>query len=477
MTFSSHGAQQSTIGFGDEPEARSAEKGSGDPSLFMLAFATLGLAAGMPAKALNIVELTASNGALICPEYLGGPGVEDVVWDNSTSTCTITSTNAASPTVCIASSGTGCAEAAADQFIIDSGVTVEMTNQSNSWSQFCVYSTLVNNGTIEGGSYCNYGTIINNGKLAITRGNYFMNLPYNGFGILENQKGGEIINDYNFIVGGAVVNNGTFYNRGQVDNDNQYHGTFTNYGSYFGSAPCFSFNGCYTWLGTYNITSGALVNQLGNGILLSITGASASNVDIISENQTTAAPLGLGSLNISSALFYDVMVKGLSMGTARLCIANSRISQGMAGGMQYWSGEDWAFAGDQNVSDVPQSVLPPPNGTVTVSAPPQLMLCGSIPVMDLNGTPVGTGTPLRSSQGTTGSSQASSTSVVSSTTGMTSTGPGSSATITQPSGSPSYSSQPATGNWILLGLAAVVITVFLAVAITRWGLGPRTRRT
>jgi hypothetical protein len=355
-----------------------------------------------PALPASTAELSPSNGATVCPMYFTGPGVAQTVWNATSSTCTITAQPNVGPTVCISSSPGGCTGNATGELIIDSGVTVVMLGSIGSQiANLCVYSTLENHGTIIGGSFCDYGTIINYGTIEIPRGNYFMTLPYNGFGILDNRQGGEIVNDYNFIDAGTVINNGTFYNHGQFGNDNQYNGTFANQGTFVGSSPCFSFDGCHTWLGIYNVTSGTVINQLGNGVMLTITGASGTNVAVISQNQTTAAPMGLGSLNISSALFYDVMINGISTGTALLCIVDSHASEGMTGGMQYWDGTNWAFAGNQTVSQMTQTHSL--NGTSSTVTSSILTLCGDIPVADLAGTPIGVGTPLGTSQQTTSS--------------------------------------------------------------------------
>ena len=366
---------------------------------------------GIPsrANASTTVELSPSNGSSICPAYLGGPGVSEVTWNATTSTCTSIANPDVGPTVCIASSGGGCSEAAADEFIIDAGVTVVVKVPGNQWVQLaalCVYSSLLNYGTIQAGSYCDYGTVTNYGTIIIPRGSSFTTQSDNGYGVLLNEKGGTVINDYEVVDGSNVTNHGTFYNRGIFDNSITngagvfYHGNFENDGAFVGSAPCFTYAGCHTWVGTYNITSGTLINMFLNGVILSITGTSGTAVTVSSENQTMAAPLGLGSLNISSVSYYDVMVNGLSAGTAHLCIANARVTQSMVGGMQYWNGNQWDFAQNQNVSEVPTSLMPPRNesATTTTTLPSINMLCGDIPVMDLNGTPIGAGTPMSNSQ-------------------------------------------------------------------------------
>ena len=381
-------------------------------SLFLSAFILSVQGVPAQANASATVELSPSNGSSICPAYLGGPGVSEVAWNATTSTCTSVANPDAGPTVCIASSGGGCAEAAADEFVIDAGVTVVVKVSGNQWAQsaaFCVYSSLVNYGTIQAGAFCDFGTVTNYGTIVIPRGGSFTTLSDNGHGLLLNEKGGTVINYYEVVDGSNVTNHGTFNNRGIFDNSITngagmfYHGTFENDGHFIGSAPCFTYEGCHTWVGTYNISSGTLINMFLNGVILSITGASGTGVTVSSENQTTVAPLGLGSLNISSVSYYDVLVSGLSAGTAHLCIANARVTQSMVGGMQYWNGNKWAFAQNQNVSEVPRSLMPPTNtsATTTTTIPSIKMLCGDIPVLDLSGTPIGAGTPMTGSQQTT----------------------------------------------------------------------------
>jgi len=435
--------------------------------LFVLSFSLSVQSLPKQAYASTTVELSPSNGSLICRSYLDGPGALSAVWNNGTSTCTITANPDVGPTACIASNGTGCAEAPADVFVIDLGVTVVLQTQSGALAQFCVYSTLVNNGTIIGGSFCDYGTIINYGTIKIPIGNYFMTLPDNGFGILDNLRGGQLVNDYNFIDAGRVNNTGTIENHGQFGNDNHYHGTFTNRGTFVGSAPCFSYDGCYTWVGQYdNVTSsGTVINQLGNGVLLTITGATGTDVSVISQNQTNSAPMGLGSLNVSSALYYDVMIDGISTGTARLCIANSRVSESMAGGMQYWNGAAWTLAGNQAIEPVPMSSTPPLNATTTASTGESLMVCGDIPVADLTGTPIGAGTPLGTSQQTTSSTSATSpgSKTHSPTTSTEFTTSTSSATTPNSTGGTVVD----FGPYLFTGLALILIVVALGLALSR----------
>jgi hypothetical protein len=309
--------------------------------------------------------------------------------------------------------------------LIDKGVTVLMRLQgSGSFAVLCVYSTLVNYGTISGGSVCDYGTIINYGKIYIPVENYFETLPFNGFGILDNRNGGEIFNDYNFVNAGQVLNEGTIFNRGVFGNDNQYKGNFTNNGVFVGSAPCFSYHGCRTSIGTYDVSStGTTIDMTAaTGVSVTITGAAGTKVAVISQNQTKAPPMGIGSLNVTSPIFYDVLVYGISTGTARICVTNSFVSEAMVGEMQYWNNTKWTLATNQTVTKWVQ----PPSQSINKSASPPanlLTLCGNVPVQALSGTPIGAGTPLDTSRHTTTSESSISQTPSSTTQSKLSTSP------------------------------------------------------
>jgi len=350
----------------------------------------------MPTHAESVYEMSPSNGSTTCV-YLSGPGVDHVAWNASNSTCTVFGNRLEAglpgPMACITNYSGRCGGTAMDRLIVDQGVTIVLKTQNDtSVTELCVYSTLENHGTIEGGSICDYGTIINYGTIILPVGNFFETLPDNGFGILVNEKGGDLVNNYIFSNAGKVFNNGTIHNRGVFfGNDNRYKGTFTNDGSYIGSAPCASFDGCASQISTYaNVTStGTTIRQF-TGVSLYITGATSSKVVVISQNQTTAAPLGLGQFNASSAIFFDVMIIGISTGNARVCFTNSRVTPGMAGSMQYWSGTAWVLAGNQSFSSTTTTQSPTLNQTTTV-VQVKNTLCGDVPVAALSGTPFGLG--------------------------------------------------------------------------------------
>lgn len=345
--------------------------------------------------AASVVELSASDGSRVCPTYLTGPGVSSTEWNATTSTCTVIAQPNITPTLCIAAASP-CAGAAIDEFIIDSGVTLVMQRQAgaSTLSLLCVYSTLENYGMVEGGSICDYGTITNYGKIGVPVGNFFQTLPFNGKGIFDNMVGGVFVNNYTLSDWGTIVNYGTIYNRGQFGDDNQYyHETFTNNGTFIGSAPCFALQECRTSFGVYNITSSGTTidDTIGTGIAVTVTEATGTNVAVVTQNQTIASPVGLGALNVSSPIFYDVMISGISEGTARICVTNSYVTPSMAGGMQYWNGTSWVSASNQTVDTSSFSL----NQTVSGSSS-LLSLCGDVPVVALSGTPIGAGIPTSS---------------------------------------------------------------------------------
>lgn len=365
---------------------------------FLLSLQTL----PMPTHAETVYEISPSNGSTTCG-YLSGPGVDHVAWNSSNSTCTVfgnrVGTGIPGPMACIANSNFSgsCAGTAIDRLIVDQGVTILLKAQTDTFygvTLLCVYSTLENQGTIEGGSICDYGTIINYGTIIIPVGSFFETLPENGFGILVNEKGGDLVNNYIFSNAGNVFNNGTIHNRGVFyGNDNRYKGTLTNDGSYIGSAPCTSFDGCMSQITTYsNVTStGTTIRQF-TGVSLYITGATSNQVVVISQNQTTAAPLGLGQFRASSAIFFDVLIIGISTGNARVCFTNSRVTPSMAGSMQYWNGTAWVLAGNQSLTSTTTTQPPTLNQTLTVVRVNNT-LCGDVPVAALSGTPLGLGSP------------------------------------------------------------------------------------
>ncbi|MDE2589635.1 MAG: hypothetical protein KGL95_08230, partial [Patescibacteria group bacterium] len=74
---------------------------------------------------------------------------------------------------------------------------------------------------------------------------------------------------------------------------------------------------------------------------------------------------------LSNPKYFDVLVSGISDGTANVCIANSIVVSGST--VQYWTGSSWASATNISVS-----------GTT---------ICGNIPVSTLTGTNIIIGLP------------------------------------------------------------------------------------
>jgi hypothetical protein len=154
------------------------------------------------------------------------------------------------------------------------------------------------------------------------------------------------------------------------------------------------------------------------------------------------------------------MVNGLSTGNARLCIANSHVTQSMAGGMQYWSGAEWAFASNQTVTELSQTH--PLNGTSSTATSSVLMLCGDVPVADLAGTPIGAGTPLSTPPGAT---TTPANSKQDTTPSHTSTG-------TFPANGQGDSSARLGGadanDWLYAAVGAAVVLIVAAFGTMRW---------
>ncbi len=223
--------------------------------LIMSIFAFSALSLPRQVHAATIVELSPSNGSTVCPTYLKGPGVLSTQWNMVNSTCTVVAQPNVTPTLCIASFNTGCSAVVIDQLLIDAGVTLVMTKvpTSPTASVLCVYSMLGNSGTIKGGSICDYGTISNYGTVNVPTGNFLETLPYNGFGILNNNNGALIANS------GTIDNSGTLNNYcGGSLSGNPVSG---NPVQFFPCSPTITSSGTFTTAtptisGTSNVASG-----------------------------------------------------------------------------------------------------------------------------------------------------------------------------------------------------------------------------
>jgi hypothetical protein len=112
------------------------------------------------------------------------------------------------------------------------------------------------------------------------------------------------------------------------------------------------------------------------GISVTITGSTATNgtpAAIDTQDLGSLSP-GVGTVSLSGAKYYDVVVSGISSGSAKVCVSDSSATSATT--MQYWTGTAWTSASTVTVN----------GGTV----------CGSIPVSALTGTNVAIGNTIQS---------------------------------------------------------------------------------
>ncbi len=125
------------------------------------------------------------------------------------------------------------------------------------------------------------------------------------------------------------------------------------------------------------VANGGVIANQGSvtGISVTITGSTAANgtpVGVITQDLSAPAP-GIGTSNLASPSYYDVLVTGITTGNAQVCISFTSASSGTT--MQYWSGTAWTSASNITV-----------NGTT---------VCGTIPVSALTGTDIALGNPVQ----------------------------------------------------------------------------------
>jgi PKD repeat protein/uncharacterized membrane protein len=130
-----------------------------------------------------------------------------------------------------------------------------------------------------------------------------------------------------------------------------------------------------TGTSSLTVTSGkATADQTSTtGISVSITGSTATDgtpVAVATQDLSTPST-GVGSVSLGGAKYYDVVVRGISTGSANVCINYASASSSTT--MQYWTGTGWANATGVTI-----------NGTT---------VCGQIPVSALTGTNVAVGNP------------------------------------------------------------------------------------
>ena len=389
-----------------------------------------------------VVVLSASDGSTVCPTYFRGNGSEGV-WDQSTRTCTMEGPSRGTfPAFCVSASA--ACPSPIGRLVIDANVTVVALDGRG----MVISSEVDNYGTLVA-ALVNYGTIVNHGTIVLNTTNQLLNLPYSGYGIVNNTVGGTINNWYYITNPGTIYNYGTLNNHGQFVSDlcgPCVFGTLVNDGTYTGSLPAPVVSTPVSFTGG----NGTADQQATAGVTVTISGAGASNATVSTQVQGSNAPPGLGSVGLNSTAYYDIMIGGASNGTAHVCIRGDSVSSSSSGEMEYWNGSVWVGASDQLVSG---------------SSRP-LTICGDIPVSALSGTPIAVG----SMTAVTGNTNL--TTIVQSTGKTTNYNSQSSQLTTvsansQTSGVSSSSPFPqaATLVWAGIAFVAVVFVITIGIAI------------
>ncbi len=401
-----------------------------------------------------VVELSSSDGSTVCPTYFRG-NASAGVWDQGTLTCTLAGGGNLFPTFCVSASPGGCTMSAIGKLVIDKNVTVLADNGGS----IVVYSEMDNYGTLIS-DITNYGVIQNHGTIDFNETNQLLNLSANGLGLINNTRGATLNNWYYITNEGIIDNYGTINNYGQFIPQlcsPCVVGTLANYGTYVGSLPApvvTSSVNLYGGNGTADQNSTA-------GVTVKLTGATGDNVKVSTQVQGSQAPLGLGSVTLSSISYYDILITGTTTGTAQVCIANEFVNSTF-GEIMYWNGSSWIGAANRTIS----------------GSPPSMTVCGDIPVSALVGTPLAVGTPSTTSGTTTSTTRMTTESTTSTprgpstTTGLR-TGQGTSGNTTSSTSGPSAPSASWVENLALV-LAFVVVVAVSAVALLRTRL---TRHT
>jgi len=182
----------------------------------------------------SIITMNRTNGATICPEYLGGNG--EASWNPNTSTCAVSSTAPVSPTLCVGLRQEGCVLNPISMLVIDSGVTLQLDPRCS----LAIYSALDNHGVVEistNATGINYGTVLNYGT--INNSGVVDNLPFNHFGLIINYPSATVINQGTVSNAGTILNNGTIVNKGTIQNTNSSLaiGQVVNLGTIQGNEP------------------------------------------------------------------------------------------------------------------------------------------------------------------------------------------------------------------------------------------------
>jgi len=388
------------------------------------------------------VELSPSNGSTVCPTYFRG-NASGGVWDQSTLTCTLAGGGNVYPAFCVSVASGGCAQSVIGRLVIDKNVSVVINNGGN----MAIYSEVDNYGTLVA-DIVSYGLVVNYGTIDFNGTDQLLNLPYNGLGVISNMQGATI-NNWRYI-----TNAGTIFNYGTINNYGQFitqecspciTGTLVNDGTYVGSAPAPVFTSTVDLAGG----NGTADQNSTAGVTVTITGATGNNVTVSTQVQGPRAPLGIGSVQLSSTAYYDILISGTKTGIATVCIMSKSLNSSR-GEIEYWNGTGWNGAADQTVS----------------GNSPLFTYCGDIPVSALVGTPLAVGAASSTSGSTTVTGKTTETGASTSTVTPIATTPGEHATSgTSVAAAPAQSFSVSSVETSLV-LAAVALVV-LAFVVSR----------
>ena len=385
-----------------------------------------------------VVELSPADGSTVCPNYFRG-NESGGTWDQSAQTCTLAGGGNVYPAFCVSASPGGCTVSPIGRLVIDKNVTAVLSNGGS----MAIYSEVDNYGTLVA-DITNYGIIQNHGTIDLNGTNQLLNLPYNGLGLVNNTEGATINNSY------YITNPGIMYNYGAINNYGQFIsqlcspcvvGTLVNDGSYTGSAPAPVFSSTVALAGG----NGTADQNSTAGVTVAITGATGSKVTVSTQVQGSQAPPGLGSVQLSSTSYYDILIDGTKTGTAHVCI-NSMALNATEGEIEYWNGTSWVGAANQTVS----------------GGPPAFTFCGDIPVSALAGTPLAVGAASNTPVSTNTRTSGTTTSITGTSTAASTSQPAESTATSTPSGP---SSPPRSPSSFWLGVVFFSFVVLLAVGI------------
>jgi hypothetical protein len=111
------------------------------------------------------------------------------------------------------------------------------------------------------------------------------------------------------------------------------------------------------------------------GVTVTISGSTPSASVFVVPQVLSSQSGGVVTLSLSNGKFFDVVISGVVVGTAQVCVPDSLADSKTV--LQYWSGSAWV-----------------PAAGITVAGS---TVCGSMPVSALQGTNIGAGDPVSTS--------------------------------------------------------------------------------